>query len=75
MKWKDNVDIDALIPQFNSTIRFADWRCPDTGGVCKNSRERLDRQVGCWGVSSCIDLYGCDLSLMQDEAAIKHVCR
>ena len=28
-----------------------------------------------WGVSSCIDLYGCDLRLMQDEAAIKRfVC-
>ncbi len=24
-----------------------------------------------WGVSSCIDLYECDLDLMQDEAAIK----
>ncbi len=24
-----------------------------------------------WGLSSCIDLYDCDLSLMQDAAAIK----
>jgi S-adenosylmethionine/arginine decarboxylase-like enzyme len=29
----------------------------------------------CWGVSSCIDLYECDLDLMQDEAAIKRFVR
>jgi S-adenosylmethionine/arginine decarboxylase-like enzyme len=29
----------------------------------------------CWGVSSCIDLYDCDLQLMQDEAAIKRFVR
>lgn len=28
-----------------------------------------------WGVSSCIDLYDCDLQLMQDEAAIKRFVR
>ena len=29
-----------------------------------------------WGASSCIDLYECDLKLMQDEAHIKHfVCQ
>ena len=31
----------------------------------------LEHRTDYWGVSSCIDLYGCDLSLMQDEAAIK----
>ncbi len=25
----------------------------------------------CWGVSACIDLYDCNLDLMQDEAAIR----
>lgn len=28
-----------------------------------------------WGVSSCIDLYECDLQLMRDEAAIKRFVR
>jgi S-adenosylmethionine/arginine decarboxylase-like enzyme len=28
-----------------------------------------------WGVSSCIDLYDCDLGLMQDEAAIRRFVR
>jgi S-adenosylmethionine/arginine decarboxylase-like enzyme len=28
-----------------------------------------------WGVSSCIDLYACDLQLMKDEAAIKRFVR
>lgn len=31
----------------------------------------MEHQSDHWGVSSCIDLYDCDLSLMQDEAAIK----
>jgi S-adenosylmethionine/arginine decarboxylase-like enzyme len=35
----------------------------------------MDHQLNCWGISSCIDLYECDLSLMQDEAAIKHFVR
>ncbi len=25
-----------------------------------------------WGLSACIDLYDCDLALMQDASAIKH---
>jgi S-adenosylmethionine decarboxylase len=28
-----------------------------------------------WGVSACIDLYACDLRLMQDESAIKQFVR
>jgi S-adenosylmethionine/arginine decarboxylase-like enzyme len=35
----------------------------------------MDHQSNYWGVSSCIDLYECDLSLMQDEAAIKRFVR
>jgi len=35
----------------------------------------MDQQSDCWGVSSCIDLYDCDLNLMQDEAAIKRFVR
>jgi S-adenosylmethionine decarboxylase len=31
----------------------------------------MENQINCWGVSSCIDLYGCDLQLMQDEGEIK----
>ena len=31
----------------------------------------MENQKKCWGVSACIDLYDCDLDLMQDEAAIK----
>ncbi len=31
----------------------------------------MDNPINCWGVSSCIDLYDCDLQLMQDEAVIK----
>jgi len=31
----------------------------------------MENQTACWGVSSCIDLYECDLALMQDESAIK----
>ena len=31
----------------------------------------MENPSGCWGVSSCIDLYDCNLDLMQDEAAIK----
>jgi S-adenosylmethionine/arginine decarboxylase-like enzyme len=31
----------------------------------------MEKQVVCWGVSSCIDLYDCDLHLMRDETAIK----
>lgn len=29
----------------------------------------------CWGVSTCIDLYDCDLGLMQDATAIKRFVR
>ena len=35
----------------------------------------MDHQANCWGVSACIDLYDCDLNLMQDEAAIKRFVR
>jgi len=35
----------------------------------------MNHQLNCWGVSSCIDLYECDLDLMQDEAAIKRFVR
>ena len=35
----------------------------------------MDHQLNCWGVSSCIDLYECDLCLMQDEIAIKRFVR
>jgi S-adenosylmethionine decarboxylase len=35
----------------------------------------MENRTNCWGVSSCIDLYGCDLHLMQDEAAIKRFVR
>ena len=31
----------------------------------------MENRTNCWGVSSCIDLYDCDLGLMQDETAIK----
>ena len=35
----------------------------------------MDKQMTSWGVSTCIDLYDCDLPLMEDEAAIKRfVC-
>jgi S-adenosylmethionine decarboxylase len=35
----------------------------------------LEHQTDDWGVSSCIDLYRCDLNLMQDEAAIRRFVR
>jgi S-adenosylmethionine decarboxylase len=35
----------------------------------------MENQTNHWGVSSCIDLYDCDLDLMQDEAAIKRFVR
>jgi hypothetical protein len=28
----------------------------------------MDHQLNCWGISSGIDLYECDLNLMQNEA-------
>ena len=31
----------------------------------------MENRIECWGVSSCIDLYACDLELMQDEEVIK----
>ncbi len=35
----------------------------------------MENQTDSWGVSTCIDLYECNLDLMQDEAAIKRfVC-
>src|SRR5512139_1139363 len=33
--------------------------------------ERLESKVSYWGVSSCINLYDCDLALMQDADAIR----
>lgn len=35
----------------------------------------MENRTNCWGVSSCIDLYKCDLALIQDEAAIKKFVR
>ena len=35
----------------------------------------MDHPIDCWGVSACIDLYDCDLNLMQDEAAIRRFVR
>ena len=31
----------------------------------------MKKEASFWGLSSCIDLYDCDLSLMQDVQAIK----
>jgi S-adenosylmethionine/arginine decarboxylase-like enzyme len=31
----------------------------------------MENPLACWGVSTCIDLYDCNLELMQDETAIK----
>jgi S-adenosylmethionine decarboxylase len=35
----------------------------------------MENQNKVWGVSSCIDLYDCDLNLMQDETTIKRFVR
>ena len=35
----------------------------------------MENRTNCWGVSTCIDLYDCDLALMQDEAAIRRFVR
>jgi len=35
----------------------------------------MENPIGCWGVSSCIDLYDCDLHVMQDADAIKRFVR
>jgi S-adenosylmethionine/arginine decarboxylase-like enzyme len=35
----------------------------------------MEGQTKYWGVSSCIDLYGCDLLLMQDEYIVKRFVR
>jgi S-adenosylmethionine/arginine decarboxylase-like enzyme len=35
----------------------------------------MENRTNCWGVSACIDLYGCELALMQDESAIKQFVR
>jgi S-adenosylmethionine/arginine decarboxylase-like enzyme len=34
-------------------------------------KETMEREVEYWGVSSCINLYDCDLSLMQNADAIR----
>ena len=31
----------------------------------------MENETECWGMSSCIDLYECDLKLMQDAEAIR----
>ncbi|MBI3760289.1 MAG: S-adenosylmethionine decarboxylase [Chloroflexi bacterium] len=36
---------------------------------------KRDQQPQFWGLSSCIDLYDCDLGLMQDAEAIKEFVR
>ena len=35
----------------------------------------METQTNCWGVSTCIDLYECDLRMMQDEEEIKRFAR
>lgn len=35
----------------------------------------MENQTNGWGVSSCIDLYDCDLQLMQDEDTIRRFVR
>ena len=35
----------------------------------------MENQTNPWGVSACIDLYDCDLLLMQDEDIIKRFVR
>jgi S-adenosylmethionine/arginine decarboxylase-like enzyme len=35
----------------------------------------MENQTNCWDALSCIDLYGCDLNLMQDEDAVKRIVR
>ncbi len=35
----------------------------------------MNNQATYWGVSTCIDLYECDLQLMQDEESIKRFVR
>jgi S-adenosylmethionine decarboxylase len=35
----------------------------------------MENQTSPWGVSACIDLYDCDLLLMQDEYIIKRFVR
>ncbi len=37
----------------------------------EKTQERVDSEVEYWGVSSCINLYDCDLSLMQNADAIR----
>lgn len=35
----------------------------------------MENQTKCWGVSTCIDLYDCDLQIMQDADTIKRFVR
>ena len=35
----------------------------------------MNASTNCWGVSSCIDLYDCDLGLMQNEEEIRRFVR
>ena len=37
----------------------------------EKTKESMEREVKYWGVSSCINLYDCDLSLMQNADAIR----
>jgi len=34
-------------------------------------KRQMNKEASFWGLSSCIDLYDCDLALMQDAQAIK----
>ena len=64
-----------LMPQFKDNLS---GMLPDAMLKSEDLQKKqkvLEHPTGCWGVSSCIDLYGCDLDLMQDEAAIKRFVR
>ena len=37
----------------------------------EKTKESMESEVEYWGISSCINLYGCDLSLMQNADAIR----
>ncbi|MGE5375676.1 MAG: S-adenosylmethionine decarboxylase [Bacteroidota bacterium] len=37
----------------------------------EETKERMESEAGYWGVSSCINLYDCDLALMQNADAIR----
>jgi S-adenosylmethionine/arginine decarboxylase-like enzyme len=37
----------------------------------ENTKESMESEADYWGVSSCVNLYGCDLALMQNAGAIR----